>query len=427
MRWFHITVIAVLAIVFLIFALQNLQASPSPSLASASRRRSRCFSSSSYLLGMATGGSAWALVRWAWQGSRHSTTIAAKVRVTWRPPGKMPFDGERTVVSPTGASLNLYSRLGRGALPAPSCRSITALPSMRRATRASPIFWPNAASTPTRTTIAATASPPRPTRRRGRFGTPSGQEKVIADVAAIHGLISAEHPGLPVIVFGHSMGGLIALNYRAAPSGRRACGCDLEREFLRRPCRPRGAGDPRLGKIPARLRRALAAACPASPSRPGASRCPDHDTPFDWLSRDPDEVRKYIEDPLCGWDASVSLWQDLFGFVFHGADDRNFSGLDPQGPALQPRRRRKGPGDRRRQGGQNTSQDRLQADGIFESGFNGLRRHPPRKPERVESGRDHAGFRGVGGWHTSQIDSSSGPSLHGYIGRADLIDAAEQL
>src|SRR5690606_974608 len=47
----------------------------------------------------------------------------------------------------------------------------------------------------------------------GLFGTPHGLDKVLADVAAIHDLIRAEHPGLPVVVFGHSMGGLIALNY----------------------------------------------------------------------------------------------------------------------------------------------------------------------------------------------------------------------
>ena len=31
----------------------------------------------------------------------------------------------------------------------------------------------------------------------GRFGTPNGGDEVIADVAAIHGLIRKEHPDLP--------------------------------------------------------------------------------------------------------------------------------------------------------------------------------------------------------------------------------------
>src|SRR5690606_6467068 len=52
----------------------------------------------------------------------------------------------------------------------------------------------------------------------GRFAGTGGKEKVIADVVAVHDLIAREHPGLPVIVFGHSMGGLIALNFLLAHS-----------------------------------------------------------------------------------------------------------------------------------------------------------------------------------------------------------------
>lgn len=238
----------------------------------------------------------------------------------------MQFGARRTIVSPSGASLNLYSRLAEA--PARAVVQINhglAEHAARYGRFAGFLaergFHSYAHDHRGHGFTTAPDAPPR------RFGTPSGQDKVIADVAAIHGLISAEHPGLPVIVFGHSMGGLIALNYLLRhPAGVHAAAiwnANFSAGLAGRAAQAILAWEKfRLGSdVPSRL-------LPRLTFQAWGKKLPGHDTPFDWLSRDPDEVRKYIEDPLCGWDASVSLWQDLSGFVFHGADDRNFSGLD---------------------------------------------------------------------------------------------------
>jgi alpha-beta hydrolase superfamily lysophospholipase len=34
-------------------------------------------------------------------------------------------------------------------------------------------------------------------------------------------------------------------------------------------------------------------------------------TPFDWLSRDPDAVDRYVDDPRCGFECTDQLWIDL--------------------------------------------------------------------------------------------------------------------
>ena len=73
MRWFHTIVIAVLAIAILIFALQNLQSVTVDFLGFSLSVPLAVLFVIVYLLGMATGGSAWALIRWAWQGSRRPT------------------------------------------------------------------------------------------------------------------------------------------------------------------------------------------------------------------------------------------------------------------------------------------------------------------------------------------------------------------
>lgn len=237
----------------------------------------------------------------------------------------MPFDRQTNLASPTGATINLYSR--RAETPVRAVVQINhglAEHAARYARFADFLagrgchVYAHDHRGHGRTT--APDAPP------GKFAGAEGTAKVVADVAAVHDLISSEHPGLPVVVFGHSMGGLVALdfvlrhservhaaavwnaNFSAGLSGRMALAVLAWERF-------------RLGSdMPSRL-------LPKLTFRAWGRAVPNHRTPFDWLSRDPAEVDKYIADPLCGWDASVSLWRDLFGFIFNGADDANFAGV----------------------------------------------------------------------------------------------------
>jgi alpha-beta hydrolase superfamily lysophospholipase len=163
----------------------------------------------------------------------------------------------------------------------------------------------------------STTAPDAPPRM---FAPQGGASKVIADVDAVHGLIAERHPGLPVITFGHSMGGLIALNHAIAHPGRAAGLAVWNANF--------SAGV--LGRVAQavlaverfRLGHDVASRIlPKLTFQIWAKSIKDRRTAFDWLSRDPAEVDAYVADPLCGWDASVAMWQDVFALIFNGADD----------------------------------------------------------------------------------------------------------
>lgn len=284
----------------------------------------------------------------------------------------MGFDRQGSVAVPGGATLNLYERFASGPARAVVHINHGLAEHAARYARFADILAGHGFH------VAAhdhrghgfTTAPGAPL---GRFAQTGGGEKVVADVLAVHDLIRAAHPGLPTVLFGHSMGGLIAVNVLLRrPQGVHAAAIwnanfqpgiagRLARAILR-------WEQFRLGSdVPSRL-------LPRLTFQAWGKAVPGHETPFDWLSRDPAEVRKYIDDPLCGWDASVSLWRDLFGFIFAGADDRNFAHVPRDLP--EPRRRPAGPGDERRRGG-GALRRQATADGVLESRFKGLRRNPP--------------------------------------------------
>ena len=71
MRWVYMAVTAVLAAATLIFAVQNLQSVTISFLGLSMSAPLALLVAVIYLLGMATGGSLWALARWAVEGTRH--------------------------------------------------------------------------------------------------------------------------------------------------------------------------------------------------------------------------------------------------------------------------------------------------------------------------------------------------------------------
>jgi alpha-beta hydrolase superfamily lysophospholipase len=230
----------------------------------------------------------------------------------------MPFDRQREFKSPTGATLNLYSRTAAG-----EARGVVLISHGLAEHAARYGRFADFLSLRGFHSFAHdhrghgfTRAPDAPL---GVFGKKDGAAKVIADMAAVNGLIESEHPDLPVVLFGHSMGGLIALdflgkhldgvqaaaiwnaNFSAGLAGRLALALLAWERF-------------RLGSdAPSRM-------LPKLTFEAWAKRMPERRTAFDWLSRDPQEVDKYVADPLCGWNASVSMWRDVFSFVLAGPE-----------------------------------------------------------------------------------------------------------
>lgn len=149
----------------------------------------------------------------------------------------------------------------------------------------------------------------------GRFAWKDGVSKVVADLMMMRHLVAERHPGLPIILFGHSMGGLVALN--AAVSH------PLSFDALSIWNSNFNPGIPgRFGQVVLRLEKMLKGSdvpstiLPKATFRTWNSKMPEKRTDADWLSHDKAAVDAYIEDPLCRFEASVSLWQDVFSMSY---------------------------------------------------------------------------------------------------------------
>src|SRR6267142_871831 len=167
----------------------------------------------------------------------------------------------------------------------------------------------------------------------GCFAERDGWGLCLDDLWRLNRHIASENPAKPVFLIGHSMGSTLARHFMAV-HGDALAGVVLSA----------ASGGPTpmaaFGRLTTRLERLRL-------GRRGTSRLLESltfeafnrrfkpaRTPFDWLSRDPAEVDKYIADPLCGFPASVQLWIDLLDAWAWVSRPANLAGVPRELPVL---------------------------------------------------------------------------------------------
>lgn len=149
--------------------------------------------------------------------------------------------------------------------------------------------------------------------RLGDFG-PAGFEGLIADVAEYGAAIARDH-GLPVFLFGHSMGSFAAQSVILDHADQYA-GVVL-------------SGSTAMDVLAAGMAESEG---PAGLEAFNAGF--EHRTGFEWLSRDEAEVDAYVADPWCGFETPPETIPMLFGRAGRLADPAELSKVRSDLPIL---------------------------------------------------------------------------------------------
>lgn len=150
----------------------------------------------------------------------------------------------------------------------------------------------------------------------GFFAERDGFKKLVADLLAVNREIASRYPQLPRILLGHSFGSFVSQAYlfehASSVNAVVLSGSASANRFVVAPVLALArALRLRLGpRGKSKLLQLLSFGTYNDAFKPTR-------TEFDWLSRDPAEVDKYVADPLCGFDNSVQGWIDLLGGLLY--------------------------------------------------------------------------------------------------------------
>jgi alpha-beta hydrolase superfamily lysophospholipase len=168
---------------------------------------------------------------------------------------------------------------------------------------------------------------------QGHFADQDGWKKVVGDLDSLNQHIRALHPQTPIILLGHSMGSYIGQAYLIAHSADVHAAIWSGSNFQPKTLYKAASYIARFERFrqgPTGLSALInflsfgAFNKAFKPTR----------TEFDWLSRDPAEVDKYIADPLCGFLCTNQMWVDLLGGLQDISSVENLSKIRPAMPMM---------------------------------------------------------------------------------------------
>ena len=159
-----------------------------------------------------------------------------------------------------------------------------------------------------------------------------GHLRLLEDEDTILEEIHQRWPGVPVILFGHSMGTIIA---RVVLQKRSR---DFRKAVLSgypNPNSAAGAGIALTGLLSAfKGAKGYSGVVDNMVLGPFSKAVPDAKTPQDWLSVNPENVEKYREDPLCGARFTLGSYSALFNLIRLMGDAGKYTDVNRELPIL---------------------------------------------------------------------------------------------
>jgi alpha-beta hydrolase superfamily lysophospholipase len=171
-----------------------------------------------------------------------------------------------------------------------------------------------------------------PAQEYGRFGPKGARWNVLRDLKTMNEKLHERFPGLPVILYGHSMGSFFARWYAevypdsiagliisgtGGPSAANSVGMVLA-DVL---CFVKGEN----AVSPLMVRMNFGTYC---------KRIPDAASPNAWLTRDPEVVKAYDADPKCAFRFSVGAYREMLHTLHHVSSRRWAQSISKTLPVL---------------------------------------------------------------------------------------------